>query len=275
MTEATTDPTALVGPPGAAHPPQIAVSATGLGKHYRLGQLHSLQQTAATLTRRREPRTGFDALTEVTFSVGRGEAVGLVGSNGSGKSTVLQILSGTTLPTAGVMRVQGRVLPLLAVGQGFHPDLTGRENVTLFGASLGIPRRTIAANMAAVTAFAELERHMDTPVKRFSSGMTSRLSFAIAVQFPADIYVFDEVLAVVDGEFRDRCLGEIRRLHGQGRTVFFVSHQLNQVADVCDSVMWFEHGRLRQMGSTVDVLPAYQRALGQGADARRRSGSRT
>ncbi len=257
-------------PPAAAHPAQVAVSATGLGKHYRLGQLHSLQQTAATLARRREPARGFDALTDVSFSVDRGEAIGLVGTNGSGKSTVLQIMSGTTLPTAGMMRVQGRVLPLLAVGQGFHPDLTGRENVTLFGASLGVPRRTIADRMTAVTAFAELERHMDTPVKRFSSGMTSRLSFAIAVQFPADIYVFDEVLAVVDGEFRDRCLEEIKRLHAGGRTVFFVSHQLNQVADVCDTVMWFDHGLLRQTGPVLDVLSAYQSALGQGAQGRSR-----
>ena len=130
------------------------------------------------------------------FTVRRGEAIGVVGTNGSGKSTLLQLIVGTTLPTEGVMRVYGRVLPLLAVGMGFHIELTGRENVRLFAASLGLPRRTVEARMDAVTHFAELERHMDTPVKRFSSGMTSRLSFAIAVQFPADIYIFDEVLAM-------------------------------------------------------------------------------
>ncbi len=146
---------------------------------------------------------GLEALLDVDFTVWRGEAVAIVGTNGSGKSTLLQLLAGTTLPTRGIMRVHGRVLPLLAVGLGFHPELTGRENVTLFASSLGIPRRTIESRMEDVTAFAELERHMDTPVKRFSSGMMSRLSFAIAVQFPADIYVFDEVLAVVDGEFQD------------------------------------------------------------------------
>jgi lipopolysaccharide transport system ATP-binding protein len=241
----------------------VAVSAVGLGKHYRLGQLRSLKQTARRLARRPDAAgPGIEALDDVTFTVARGEAMGVVGTNGSGKSTVVQILAGTTLPTAGMMRVHGRVLPLLAVGLGFHPDLTGRENVTLFGSSLGIPRRTIAARMDAVTAFAELERHMDTPVKRFSSGMMARLSFSIAVQFPADIYIFDEVLAVVDGEFRDRCLREIKKLHAYGRTVFFVSHSLTQVAEVCDRVMWFDRGILRQTGPTAELLPAYERSLG-------------
>jgi ABC-type polysaccharide/polyol phosphate transport system ATPase subunit len=159
------------------------------------------------------------------------------------------------------MRVYGRVLPLLAVGQGFHPDLTGRENVTLFASSLGIPRATIASRMNAVTEFAELDRHMDTPVKRFSSGMTSRLSFAIAVQFPADIYIFDEVLAVVDGEFRDRCLREIKRLHAIGRTVFFVSHNLEQIAEVCQSVLWLEQGKVKAVGPAPELLATYERAL--------------
>lgn len=246
--------------PGAAR--DVAVSAAGLGKHYRLGQLRSLKQTTSGLFRRSKgARPGLEALAGVDFSVARGEAVGIVGTNGSGKSTVLQILAGTTLPTTGVMRVYGRVLPLLAVGLGFHPDLTGRDNVTLFASSLGIGRRTIAARMDAVTAFAELERHMDTPIKRFSSGMTARLSFAVAVQFPADIYIFDEVLAVVDGEFRDRCLQEIKSLHTQGRTVFFVSHSLEQVADVCERVMWFDQGTVKEIGPADVLLPAYERAL--------------
>ena len=153
-----------------------------------------------------ERRRGLEALADVDFTVYRGESFGIVGTNGSGKSTLLQILAGTTLPTGGDDGGHGRVLPLLAVGTGFHPELTGRENVTLFASSLGIPRSVIEARMDAVAEFAELERHMDTPVKRFSSGMLSRLSFSIAMQFPADIYVFDEVLAVVDGEFQGRCL---------------------------------------------------------------------
>ena len=156
------------------------------------------------------------------------------------------------------MRVRGRVIPLLAVGLGFHPELTGRENVALFASSIGIPRRTVAARMGAVTAFAELERHMDTPVKRFSSGMLSRLSFSIAMQFPADIYVFDEVLAVVDGEFRARCIDAIKGLHREGRTIIFVSHNLDQVDDVCERVMWLERGSVRDLGPAHEVLSAYQ-----------------
>jgi homopolymeric O-antigen transport system ATP-binding protein len=181
-----------------------------------------------------------------------------VGANGSGKSTLLQILSGTTLPTGGEMRVWGRVVPLLAVGLGFHPELTGHENVTLFATSLGIPRDAIEHRMDAVTEFAELERHMDTPVKRFSNGMISRLSFAIAMQLPADIYVFDEVLAVVDAEFQARCLAEIRGLHAAGRTVIFVSHDRDQVAEVCERVLWLEHGRLRDSGPPEAILDSYE-----------------
>jgi lipopolysaccharide transport system ATP-binding protein len=206
--------------------------------------------------------TGFEALAGVDFVVSQGQSCGIVGTNGSGKSTLLQIMSGTTLPTHGVMRVRGKVIPLLAVGMGFHPELTGRENVALFAASLGIPRRAIASRMEAVSSFAELERHMDTPAKRFSSGMLSRLSFAIAMQFPADIYVFDEVLAVVDGEFRARCMEAIKSLHREGRTIFFVSHNLDQVAEVCERTMWLERGNMRDLGPTAEVLRAYARVHG-------------
>ena len=188
-----------------------AVSTSGLRKQYRLGEHQSLRLSMSRLLRRGQTELPvFEALAGVDFTCYRGESLGIVGTNGSGKSTLLQILAGTTLPTGGEMRVWGRVVPLLAVGHGFHPELTGRENVTLFATSLGIPHKAVAERMDAVTAFAELERHMDTPVKRFSFGMMSRLSFAISMQCPADIYVFDEVLATVDGEFQARCLDESR-----------------------------------------------------------------
>src|SRR3954453_21925554 len=241
----------------------VAITARSLSKHYSLGELQSLKRTVkrlAGLSRGWAPRD-LAALEGIDFTVHRGDAVGLVGTNGSGKSTLLQILAGTTLPTGGEMEVHGRVVPLLAVGTGFHPDLTGRENVTLFASSLGIPRAAISERMDAVAEFAELERHMDTPVKRFSSGMLSRLSFAIAMQFPADIYVFDEVLAVVDGEFQARCIEAIRALHRDGRTVIFVSHSLDQVADVCERVLWLESGRVHEIGPTDQVLEAYTSAL--------------
>jgi len=238
----------------------IAIAAERLGKHYQLGELHSLQQTLNQLRRRSNQETpSIEALRDVNFEVAQGDAFGLVGTNGSGKSTLLQILAGTILPTAGALTVQGRVLPLLAVGTGFHPELTGRENVTLFASSLGVPRAAIKDRIGAVAEFAEIERHMDTPVKRFSSGMLSRLSFAIAMQFPADIYVFDEVLAVVDGDFQARCLAEIRGLHAAGRTVIFVSHSLDQVAEVCERVMWLEQGEVKQVGPVDEVLASYSR----------------
>jgi ABC-type polysaccharide/polyol phosphate transport system ATPase subunit len=239
-----------------------AIVAERLCKSYRLGELHSLRQTVNHLVRRRASVAGpaIDALRDLDFTVRRGETFGIVGTNGSGKSTVLQILAGTIIPTGGSLTVQGRVLPLLAVGTGFHPELTGRENVTLFASSLGVPRKAIAERIGAVAEFAELDKHMDTPTKRFSSGMLSRLSFAIAMQFPADIYVFDEVLAVVDGEFQARCLVEISRLQETGRTVIFVSHDLDQVAEVCQRVMWLERGRLRCVGAAAEVLERYAHA---------------
>jgi ABC-type polysaccharide/polyol phosphate transport system ATPase subunit len=240
----------------------IAISARHLHKRYRLGELHSLGQTLRRLGRRGRELPSFEALSGIDFDIYRGEALGIVGTNGSGKSTLLQLLAGTTLPSGGVMEVEGRVLPLLAVGAGFHGELTGRENVTLFGSSLGIPRPVIDARIDAVADFAELARHMETPVKRYSSGMLSRLSFAIAMQFPADIYVFDEVLAVVDDEFQAHCLTEIKRLHAEGRTVIFVSHRRDQVADVCERVIWLEQGALKAEGRTEEILDAYAAAHG-------------
>ena len=238
-----------------------AIVAEDLSKHYQLGQLYSLQQTVRHLMRR--SRNGgppsLEALRSVSFTVAHGESFGIVGTNGSGKSTLLQVIAGTIVPTGGSLTVQGRVLPLLAVGAGFHLELTGEENVTLFASSLGIPRAVIRERIGAVAEFAELERHMDTPVKRFSSGMLSRLSFAIAMQFPADIYVFDEVLAVVDGDFQARCLEEIVGLHAAGRTVIFVSHSLEQVSEVCERVMWLDSGEVKQIGPTDDVLDTYSR----------------
>lgn len=248
------------GSPHSAAPP-VVIAAKGLCKHYRLGEHQSLGLTVNRLMRRGHGRAlpTLEALSGVDFTIHGGETMGIVGTNGSGKSTVLQIIAGTTLPSAGEMRVRGSVLPLLAVGQGFHPELTGRENVTLFASSLGIPRDRVAARMRAVGEFAGLERHMDTPVKRFSFGMASRLSFSIAMQFPADIYVFDEVLAVVDGEFQQRCIEEIQRLKRDSRTVLFVSHSLHQIEAVCDRLMWLRDGRVERIGPTTEVLHDYAR----------------
>jgi lipopolysaccharide transport system ATP-binding protein len=242
-----------------------SVAAHALTKTYTLGELLRLERTLRRLVGRAAPPERLDALKGVDFETHPGECFGIVGANGSGKSTVLQILAGITLPTGGRMEVRGSVLPLLAVGAGFHLELTGRENAFLFGTILGLDRALIDSRLDEIARFAELERQFDTPIKRYSSGMQSRLCFAIAMLFPAEIYCFDEVLAVVDGEFRDRCLQEIRTLAGRGSTVFFISHDLEQVTSVCDRVMWLDAGLVREIGDAAVVVESYARTIEPGA----------
>jgi lipopolysaccharide transport system ATP-binding protein len=242
---------------GEAGTAVASVVAQDLGKTYRLGELLRLERTLKRVIGRGAPLETFEALDRVSFATYPGECFGIVGTNGSGKSTVMQVLAGITAPTEGSMIVRGTVLPLLAVGAGFHGDLTGRENSFLYGTILGLPRKVINARLDGIAEFAELDRHFDTPVKRYSTGMSSRLCFAIAMLFPADVYCFDEVLAVVDGEFRERCLNEIRALVARGSTVFFVSHDLTQVTALCDRVMWLDHGRIQEIGPGPEVAGRY------------------
>ncbi len=238
-----------------------AVVADDLSKTYQLGELLRMEATLRTLIRRNSKRSTFEALRRVSFEAHQGECFGIVGTNGSGKSTVLQILAGITCPTSGSIAIRGTVLPLLAVGAGFHLELTGRENSFLYGTILGLDRRVIESRLDDIAVFAELERYFDTPLKRYSHGMQSRLCFAIAMLFPANVYCFDEVLAVVDGEFRGRCLGEVSALSGAGSTVFFVSHDLEQVAQLCDRVMWLQDGEVREIGEPEEVVERYNRHL--------------
>lgn len=240
-----------------------AIEIRDLEKRYRLGEHVSLTKTIKRLSRDGVPTERFSALDSINLTIERGECLGLVGRNGSGKSTLLHIVAGITTPTSGVARVRGRVLPLFQIGAGFHPDLTGRENVLLFGAVLGISRRQIEEQMGAIAAFAEIESHLDTPNKRYSDGMQARLSCALAVLFPADIYLFDEVLAVVDGSFRDRCLEQISRLVREGRTVVLVGHDLDLHEAVTDRIAWIEGGKLRAVGPRADLLGEYRSTLGE------------
>jgi lipopolysaccharide transport system ATP-binding protein len=237
----------------------VMIRAEHVHKDYRLGELSSLGITLRRMTRRLgvSHQPAFAALDDISFEVSAGESFGIVGRNGSGKSTLLHMICGITLPTSGTIRVRGRLLPLLAIGTSFHPELTGRENIVLFGTVLGIRRDEIEARTDDIAAFAELEQHLDTPNKRYSDGMQARLSFAIAMLFPADIYVFDEVLAVVDGEFRDRCLTEIERLRDRGKTVLFISHDLNQVERLCDRALWLDNGGMRALGPSEQILADY------------------
>jgi lipopolysaccharide transport system ATP-binding protein len=243
---------------GAEPRTDLAVRCEGVGKSYALGEELSLQHTLSTLVRRGTEQERFWALSGVSFEVHRGEAFGIVGTNGSGKSTLTQVISGIAMQDNGRIEVWGRLIPLLEVGAGFHPELTGRENVELLGTILGLSGGTIRSEMDRIAEFAGVERHLDTPMKRYSTGMQARLSFATAVCFPADTYVFDEVLAVVDDSFRDKCAQELANLNGQGRTIIFMSHDLDLVKSVCSTGMWLERGRVRLRGDIDQVAAAYE-----------------
>src|SRR2546421_12758153 len=184
------------------------------------------------------------ALKDVSFQVKRGEVLGIVGRNGAGKSTLLKVLSRITNPTAGRVHLRGRVGSLLEVGTGFHPELTGRENVYLNGAILGMPRREIARKFDEIVAFAEVERFIDTPVKRYSSGMYLRLAFAVAAHLDPDVLLVDEVLSVGDAEFQRKSLGKMREVTGEGRTILFVSHNMAAIRALCDRVILLDAGRV-------------------------------
>ena len=194
----------------------------------------------------------------MNFEVKEGEVVGIIGRNGAGKSTLLKILSRITEPTAGRVLLRGRVSSLLEVGTGFHPELTGRENIYLNGAILGMTRREIAKKFDEIVAFAEVERFLDTPVKRYSSGMYVRLAFAVAAHLEPDILVVDEVLAVGDAEFQQKCLGKMDDVsRREGRTVLFVSHNMGVISKLCPSTIWLDRGSIRQNGKTAAVIREY------------------
>ena len=199
----------------------------------------------------------FWALKDVSFEVKQGEVLGIVGRNGAGKSTLLKVLSRITEPTEGRVLLRGRVASLLEVGTGFHPELTGRENIFLNGAILGMTQREIRGKFDEIVAFAEVDRFLDTPVKRYSSGMYVRLAFAVAAHLEPEILIVDEVLAVGDAEFQKKCLGKMSEVAGGGRTVLFVSHNLAAVEALCDTCVGLDHGTIFQKGSAVEVISSY------------------
>jgi lipopolysaccharide transport system ATP-binding protein len=247
-----------------------AIEVRDLAKRYRLGQagaLHgSLREAitgavARTLhVARGRPRPGRDtfwALDHVTFDVERGHVLGVIGRNGAGKTTLLKILSGITHPTRGEARIWGRVGSLLEVGTGFHADLTGRENIFLNGAILGMKRREIERKFDEIVAFAEVERFIDTPVKRYSSGMYLRLAFAVAAHLEPEILIVDEVLAVGDAAFQRKCLGKMGDVSGEGRTVLLVSHNMSAITSLASTCLWLDRGGIRRVGPPGDVVAEY------------------
>jgi len=202
-------------------------------------------------------REEFWALQNISFEVRQGDRLGIIGRNGAGKSTMLKIISRITEPTAGRIAIKGRVASLLEVGTGFHPELTGRENIFLNGAILGMSRAEIKKNFDEIVAFAEVERFLDTPVKRYSSGMYVRLAFAVAAHLEPEILLIDEVLAVGDAQFQKKCLGKMKKIGEEGRTVLFVSHNMPMIASLCNQCVLLNGGRLVSKGPAVDIVQHY------------------
>ncbi len=245
----------------------VAIRAEGLAKSYRIGEYQaaygtlreSLTHAGRRLTGREHSRPEREiwALEDVSFDVQEGEVLGIIGRNGAGKSTLLKILTRITTPTAGQVEIRGRVGSLLEVGTGFHPELTGRENIYLNGSILGMKHREIEQRYDAIVEFSGVERFIDTPVKRYSSGMYVRLAFSVAAHLEPEILLVDEVLAVGDAEFQRRCLGRMEELGSTGRTVIFVSHMLPSVAQLCDRAIQIESGRLAGDGPAAEVIAEY------------------
>jgi len=235
------------------------IDVQNLTKEFQLGQFRSLKQTllgtaGRLMGRPVERAKRFNALSDVSFSVEPGEVLGIIGENGAGKSTLLKLLAGISRPTSGYIRVNGRVAPLIEVGAGLIGDLTGRENIYLNGSILGLSRETIRAKFDEIVAFAELEEFIDTPVKRYSSGMQVRLGFSIATIVDAEILIVDEVLAVGDLAFQRKCFDRMEEMiKHQGRTVLFVSHNLRQVERICSRVMILDHGTVVADGPPIEV----------------------
>jgi ABC-2 type transport system ATP-binding protein/lipopolysaccharide transport system ATP-binding protein len=239
------------------------IELDGVGKRYVVGEQKSAREaiTDGALRligrRRSDASTDFWSLRDVSFSVGEGEALGIIGRNGAGKSTILKIITRITTPTTGVSRTRGRVAALLEVGTGFHPELTGRENIFLNGAILGMSRRDMLSRFDDIVEFSGVQRFLDTPVKRYSSGMGLRLGFSVAAHLEPDVLVVDEILAVGDAEFQRKCLGRMEEAEKEGRTLVFVSHDLDSLTRICTRGLWLEAGHVRDTGPAKELVREY------------------
>lgn len=256
----------------------VVLKAENISKQYRLGQLgtgtisHDLNRAWAKLRGKEDPYLkvgdendrsiagGSDyvwSLKDINFEVKQGEVLGIIGKNGAGKSTLLKILSQVTTPTTGQVKVKGRIAALLEVGTGFHPDLSGRENIFLNGAILGMSKQEIKSKLDEIVDFSGVAKYLDTPVKRYSSGMTVRLGFSIAAHLEPEILIVDEVLAVGDAEFQEKCLGKMKNVSGQGRTVLFVSHNINAIRTLCNKGLFLKNGVVKNYGGIQSVTESY------------------
>jgi lipopolysaccharide transport system ATP-binding protein len=250
---------------------QIVLEARHLHKKFRKGELYTSLRDLVPALARRAVKGGLDksefwALKDVNFQVERGEAFGIIGHNGAGKSTLLKHLCGILVPTSGELTVKGRLSALIEVGAGFHPDLTGRDNIYLNGTILGMTRAEIRSKFDAIVEFSELADFLDTPVKRYSSGMYARLGFAVAAHVEPDVLVVDEVLSVGDFVFQRKSVEKMRQVMKGGTTVVFVSHNLRAVADLCKRGMLLDHGTVMALGPATEVIKAYMERGAEGAE---------
>jgi lipopolysaccharide transport system ATP-binding protein len=243
----------------------IVIDLKGVAKRYRLRRgwhVTSLRDEVVRLGSRLlgrtvEPREEFWALRDVTFSLEQGEILGLVGMNGAGKSTLLKILSKVTVPTRGSFMARGRLGALIEIGAGFHPELSGRENIFLNGAIMGMSRREVQGKFDRIVAFAEVERFIDTPIKHYSSGMQMRLGFAVAAHTDPDILLIDEILAVGDASFQAKCLNKLAELKEEDKTIILVSHNLTTITEHSKRVLWLDHGSVRMIGEPDAVVNSF------------------
>ena len=261
----------------------VAIRVEDLSKRYRLGRreryvaLRDVLARTVTLPVRMLKRHGHAetqadylwALKDVCIEVKHGEILGMVGRNGAGKTTLLKVLTKITKPTSGRARIWGRVGSLLEVGTGFHPELTGRENIFMSGCILGMSKLEIQRKFDEIVEFSGIEKFLDTPAKHYSSGMYTRLGFAVAAHLETEVLLVDEVLAVGDLEFQKKCLGKMKEVSRGGRTVVLVSHQMNQIRRLCDSVLWMDQGQLHRKGATAEVVGAYEAAFSSAQTAGR------
>ncbi|MGB9803986.1 ABC transporter ATP-binding protein [Desulfofundulus sp.] len=242
-----------------------AVEVVNLWKKFRLYHERAISLKERVIFWGRQRAEDFWALKNINLTVPQGKTVGLIGRNGSGKSTLLKVISRILYPTEGEVRVKGRVSTLLELGAGFHPDFTGRENIFLNASILGLTRREIKERLDDIIAFAELGDFIDNPVRNYSSGMYMRLGFAVAVHVDPEILLIDEVLAVGDLAFQEKCLARIRELQKRGVTIIFVTHAPKQVEELCDLAVWLDRGEIRMQGPAAEVARAYEEFMGGAA----------
>lgn len=248
---------------------QIAIRFDHVSKHYVKQRLRygMLSESIVSMTKRAfgkengKDKNIIKAMNDVTLEIGKGETVGVIGPNGAGKSTILKLISRVTVPDSGLVSTTGRIGALIELGAGLHPELTGKENIFLYGAILGMKKEEVQAKYQSIVEFAEITPFLDMPIKRYSSGMYARLGFAVAVNMNPDILLIDEVLAVGDERFQRKCFKKMKEIRERSTTIVFVSHNLDWVASLCNKAIWLEHGIVQKQGNPKSVIASYKNSL--------------